>query len=372
MSEPFSVGQYWCCLKVMAEDGTLFIARLRLPDHPDASSGLDSTYRIECEVATMRYVHEVVQIPVPKIYAYQRPNSDWAQRVGASYMLMEGIFGNSLWDVNWDLHALSVVNQEKIIAQWTSIQVKLAANTFPQTGAIVKFSESEGPTIGKIMTDEAGDIGPFSNTVDCLAAIVKGKYETICSKPADTTNDRFHQLGPFVQMDIIRNSSVFKDYQHGPFPLNHMDMGTQNLPVDEGFNIVSVIDWEMVNTSPWEANYFPMPFPPDYSGDPDVLKDPNHIAYKAILKQTASQSLFLRGLESAEGRLKALGKPLHVSLAEIFASDASKVYWLMERQGSESPENDEVYMFAMARIAFGYDQETAEHYFQAKEKEMAG
>jgi hypothetical protein len=82
--------------------------------------------------------------------------------------------------------------------------------------------------------------------------------------------------------------------------------------------------------------------------------------------------LFLRGLESAEGRLKALGKPLHVSLAEIFASDASKVYCLMERQGSESPENDELYMLSMARITFGYDQETAGRYFKAKEKEMAG
>jgi hypothetical protein len=147
-------------------------------------------------------------------------------------------------------------------------------------------------------------------------------------------------------------------------------MGTQNLLVDDDFNIVSVIDWEMAHTSPWEANYFLMPFPPDYSGNADILKDPNHIAYKNIIKQTAVQSMFLQGLERAEGHLKAVGNPLHVSLAQIFASDASKIYWLMDRQGSESPENDEVYMFAMVRIAYGYDQEEAEAYFRIKEKEM--
>lgn len=73
----------------------------------------------------------------------------------------------------------------------------------------------------------------------------------------------------------------------------------------------------------------------------------------------------------AEGRLEADGTPLHVSLAEIFASDASKINWLMERQGSQSPEDDEDCMLAMARIAFGYDRKAAEAYFQAKEKEMS-
>jgi hypothetical protein len=52
--KPFSAGQYWCCLELIAEDGTLFIARLRLPDHPEASLNIDASQRIEGEIATMR------------------------------------------------------------------------------------------------------------------------------------------------------------------------------------------------------------------------------------------------------------------------------------------------------------------------------
>lgn len=36
MSEPFSAGQYWMCLEMVAEDGSLVIARVRLPSHPNA------------------------------------------------------------------------------------------------------------------------------------------------------------------------------------------------------------------------------------------------------------------------------------------------------------------------------------------------
>lgn len=35
MSDPFSAGQYWVCFEMVADDGSLVIARVRLPRHPD-------------------------------------------------------------------------------------------------------------------------------------------------------------------------------------------------------------------------------------------------------------------------------------------------------------------------------------------------
>lgn len=35
MSEPFSAGQYWICFEMVAENGSIVIARVRLPKHPD-------------------------------------------------------------------------------------------------------------------------------------------------------------------------------------------------------------------------------------------------------------------------------------------------------------------------------------------------
>ena len=38
MSEPFSAGQYWICFEMIAEDGSLVIARVRLPRHPERAA----------------------------------------------------------------------------------------------------------------------------------------------------------------------------------------------------------------------------------------------------------------------------------------------------------------------------------------------
>lgn len=75
INDPFSAGQYWCCLELVAEDGTLFIARMRLPPHPGATGCLDTSLRINRELVTMNYVRLKTTIPVPKIFAYEGEGS---------------------------------------------------------------------------------------------------------------------------------------------------------------------------------------------------------------------------------------------------------------------------------------------------------
>ena len=62
MSEPFSAGQYWICFEMIAEDGSLVIARVRLPRHPDVPATVreeDEAYGITCEIATMDTVNNL-------------------------------------------------------------------------------------------------------------------------------------------------------------------------------------------------------------------------------------------------------------------------------------------------------------------------
>ncbi len=126
MSEPFSAGQYWCCFELVANDGQLTIARVRLPPLPDASGLLDHTYRTECEVGTMAYVRDAIDFPLPMVFAYEREKSEWALKVGASYMLMEGFYGNTLFDLHADFYEIPKEKQEQVIEQWTKIQTRLA------------------------------------------------------------------------------------------------------------------------------------------------------------------------------------------------------------------------------------------------------
>lgn len=110
MSEPFSAGQYWCCFELVAPDGRFLIARVRLPKHPENNTtDSDEEYLIQCEVATMKFLRANARtVPLPKLYAYEAPGSVRAINAGATYMLIEGFYGNSLQDVDHSIFNLPV------------------------------------------------------------------------------------------------------------------------------------------------------------------------------------------------------------------------------------------------------------------------
>lgn len=112
MSEPFSAGQYWICVELVAADGTLAIARVRLPRHPETPPTItdqDTAYATQCEIATMRYVRsKLTDIAMPQVYAYEAADSSRAREVGAAYMIIEGFRGNTLFDVAFDMTQLPV------------------------------------------------------------------------------------------------------------------------------------------------------------------------------------------------------------------------------------------------------------------------
>ena len=112
MSQPFSAGQYWICFEMVVEDGSLIIARVRLPRHPDIPvtvSEEDEAYAIACEVAAMELVRQKLHaVSLPLVYAYEGVGSQLAADAGAVYMLLEGFYGNTLQSVEFDICNLQV------------------------------------------------------------------------------------------------------------------------------------------------------------------------------------------------------------------------------------------------------------------------
>lgn len=254
---------------------------------------------------------------------------------------------------------------EKIITQWTAIQAELATISFPQIGSICENSKLGGPVLGRLSWADADGLspgGPFNSAKDYHVAIGEAKLRRAreLSKDGDSDTSTLRQLGPFVFLDIVRNSSLFDDMHcQGPFSFNHMDLGTQNLLVDEEFNIIAVIDWEFAQSAPIDTNYFPMPFPLKIVGDSDVtiLADPNHLAYENVSKQAATRDLYLRKLEEAETTLAAQGKPLPHSIAAALKRKASKLLYVMEKF-SEWEGLEEELIFKMIKLSYeleGYD-----------------
>ncbi|KAJ6099093.1 hypothetical protein N7467_000628 [Penicillium canescens] len=101
-------------------------------------------------------------VVVPKVYAYEGPGSRRATSAGAIYMPLEGLNGNKLQDVAFDLCSLpaQVASQDHIITQWTMAQAQLATLAYPQIGSITAITESVEPVIGKLSTAAAEALVP--------------------------------------------------------------------------------------------------------------------------------------------------------------------------------------------------------------------
>jgi hypothetical protein len=102
--------------------------------------------------------------------------------------------------------------------------------------------------------------GPFASSQQYFAAVGEARYtsarkDASASDEADES-DKFCVLGAFVFCDIVSSTQLFKDNESS-FHLNHMDMGTQNIFVDDEFNFLAIIDWEFAQTAPVQVNHFP-------------------------------------------------------------------------------------------------------------------
>ena len=73
MSEPFSAGQNWCCFEMVADDETLVITPVQLPPFPEIQTALDRDYRTTCEVATMSYLRQTTDLPIPRVCGLESP-----------------------------------------------------------------------------------------------------------------------------------------------------------------------------------------------------------------------------------------------------------------------------------------------------------
>ncbi|KAK4038016.1 hypothetical protein C8A01DRAFT_48310 [Parachaetomium inaequale] len=377
MSEPFSAGQYWICFELVAEDGSLVIARVRLPRHPDLPSTVtekDELYSISCEVSTMQFVsRNPPTVTIPRVYAYEGPGSQLAADAGAIYMLLEGFYGNTLQDVAFDICSLPVATQEHIMAQWATVQAELATLTHSQIGTICSASEQGEPVIGKLSSAAAeglSNLGPFSSAVDYFTAIA----EAALHKPHPSTNGHSNKdwtslarLGALVLLDIIQTTQLFTSSPDAQFPLNHMDLGTQNILVDDAFNFLAVIDWKFAQTAPWQVNYYPMPFPLIWSGEKikEALENPEHLAHKNVSRQVAARGVYVEKFREAEDKLRREGRPMvGGSFADVLESAASRVYGCFCRLRGV-PEQDEELVWEMVRVAFEFGDGGMEEYLGA-------
>lgn len=249
--------------------------------------------------------------------------------------------------------------------------------TFPQIGSICLVSETGEPTLGKLSSAPFEGLphpGPFVDSPSYFYAVAQGRLRSVCEESkydddddnGDTTDDdqRWCKLGILVFLDIVQSTEIYNDASpRGPFHFNHMDLGTQNILVDDSFNFLAIIDWEFAQSAPWEVNHYPMPFPliSSPAEQEAILVDPHHVAYKNVFRQVTARKCYRQGFLDIEQRLRLAGRELGNSIAETLDSPAARIYGCFEKLGV-FPGQAEALTREMIRLAFDHTGPALEQY----------
>jgi len=261
------------------------------------------------------------------------------------------------------------------MAQWTSLQAEIARFSSSSIGSISKFSKETGPVIGPLaaaVAENFADAGPFYNSVDYFKAVGEARYREACSTAEEDGADPFVVLGSFIFRDIVENTDIYKGpHSNGPFHFNHMDLGTQNILVDDEFNFVGIIDWEFAQTAPFEVNHYPMPFPlisSDAETD-EILRAPEHVAHKNVTGQSLARDMYKRGFLMAEKALAEKGSALQHSIAGILNGPGSRIFAALEKIAVFDGMAEEL-TYEMVRLGLGFQGADARNYIESMRIKM--
>ncbi|KAF8152566.1 kinase-like domain-containing protein [Crassisporium funariophilum] len=258
-----------------------YIFRATLPVEPGD--------KVRNEVATMEYIKQHTQIPVPTVIAY---DSSSENTLGYEWILMQRIPGKQLSDIWSDLSDTS----KRAIVRATAnhvLQMRKSC-TFRDIGGLYHDPDT-GFNIGPIITQfmfmggrrqlVTRNRGPYCHDSDLVLALIDVQIAGIHllrAMPSDDPNldEDLIEDGP----EILRLMEEMRSLVPAIFPRNeknepfrtvllHPDLSLNNIMINaDTLEITGIIDWECANASPqWQDTY------PQFLTGPDVEKQPARV-----------------------------------------------------------------------------------------------
>jgi len=269
--------------KVHCKDSN-FLMRITLP--------VDPYYKTSSEVATIKFVSQKTDIPVPKIFAFDESNKN---ELGFEWILLEMMPGRPLrsrWrklpmSTKQDLvkcfvhyHAQHFRNKfigigniferpREWIASKRSLKIDSTLNTKqvpPESGKsdfVLERTVSLPFFWGNHLTQDVPR-GPFANSHDWLHArlsFVLNDQERILKESDDEDDIEDAESAKNLTqrlLELLPWAFPSTGISAEPSVLFHDDMSWQNILVDEVGKITAVIDWECVSALPlWRSCRIP-------------------------------------------------------------------------------------------------------------------
>jgi aminoglycoside phosphotransferase (APT) family kinase protein len=249
---------------------------------------VDPSNKTNSEVATIIFVHQNTEIPVPQIFAFDDSREN---ELGFEWILMEMLPGGTL-RTRW--RKLSEDAKRDLVKQFAKYQAQLFRHKFPAIGNIFLNSEAQLmsketphitvaadskqeqeesqrllPALGQLVSmiffwgdHITQDVprGPFTNTADWIRArltLVLTDQERI-TKTSDDEDDieEAEDAKEIAERLLKLLPSIFPSNTNTPelSILFHDDLSMQNILVDGDGKITGFIDWECVSALPlWRA-----------------------------------------------------------------------------------------------------------------------
>lgn len=244
------------------------------PEHPEllmkVSLPVDPQYMTRGEVATLRWVRENTNIPVPKVIDYQDSNNS---EIGFEWILMELMPGKPAYRL-W--RRLSMSRKATLVNRVAEFQYRLRqASSRDNLRSIGTLDGDQNPRMERIVDRHFfwGDHihypvqrGPFTSSHNWLAAhldITIRDYTARVNDPnnSDTWNQSFLDLAiKLLTLLPVIFPPTEQAPEHAPERtiLRHDDLNLKNLLVDDEGNITAVLGWEFQSCQPvWVATKTP-------------------------------------------------------------------------------------------------------------------
>lgn len=236
---------------------------------------------------------EKTTIPIPKIYAYAFADSPEPL---SSFLILEYVEGQKL-----SFAQLQTLSDEQRTCLYTSladIHIQLRRLEFPSIGCLThgldgfkvckkaatidtNMQELEGLQLSKIQASYYNGDGLLTSANDYVAMLLQIAHNAFV-EGRNSVLDEDHGADALYHLHIFRQYAErwVDRLDRGPFVLVHGDLEPFNLIVDEGMNILSVLDWEWSRVVP--RQFFK---PPLWLGIPDTTKLAFEFVYVDYLKR---------------------------------------------------------------------------------------
>ncbi|KAJ6440942.1 Delta(8)-fatty-acid desaturase [Purpureocillium lavendulum] len=315
------------------DDDVEWVFRSPRTDHVEISR--DTSCRVlASEAATLRYLRQHTSIPVPDVHDF---STTFQCGIGVPYILMSKAPGIPLSTFRWQTachdraktsgpkdsdRALTQNERSKIMEQLGRLMAQLSLLRFPTIGSLFEqdageYGIEECMSPGYVLhgRDELHGIGrgPFFEDHEHFSSLVSafrsqaeelsmGYHILLAPTPApreyrsfaefytaqmlwndyaavgDKTESSNNRLAyciaaTYLQDQVVPYLGVSRSNQGG-FPLYHHDLSTQNIFVDEHFNITCIIDWAFASTVPHAQLYATpgLPHPRDLITDQKLVE----------------------------------------------------------------------------------------------------